>query len=131
MQFLFWRRKGDSNPRYSYPYDSLANCWFQPLTHLSVSRFIKHYPFSTLAFCSSCTKCFFRRALLDALFLRGTTVDLSELSLSSQKRVQRYAFFLNCANQSCRFSYFFCFFLVISYFCSTFAPDFDLLTSNL
>lgn len=29
------RREGDSNPRYSYPYDSLANCWFQPLTHLS------------------------------------------------------------------------------------------------
>ncbi len=31
----FLRRKGDSNPRYSYPYDSLANCWFKPLTHLS------------------------------------------------------------------------------------------------
>ncbi len=31
----FSRRKGDSNPRYSYPYDSLANCWFKPLTHLS------------------------------------------------------------------------------------------------
>ncbi len=30
------RRKGDSNPRYGYPYDSLANCWFKPLTHLSV-----------------------------------------------------------------------------------------------
>ena len=30
-----WRREGDSNPRYSIPYDSLANCWFQPLTHLS------------------------------------------------------------------------------------------------
>ena len=29
------RRKGDSNPRYPYEYDSLANCWFQPLTHLS------------------------------------------------------------------------------------------------
>ena len=29
------RRKGDSNPRYGYPYDSLANCWFKPLTHLS------------------------------------------------------------------------------------------------
>ncbi|MFM1893133.1 MAG: hypothetical protein RIQ90_299 [Bacteroidota bacterium] len=28
---LRWER--DSNPRYSYPYDSLANCWFQPLTH--------------------------------------------------------------------------------------------------
>ena len=29
------RREGDSNPRYGYPYDSLANCWFQPLPHLS------------------------------------------------------------------------------------------------
>jgi hypothetical protein len=29
------RREGDSNPRYSYPYGSLANCWFKPLTHLS------------------------------------------------------------------------------------------------
>ena len=34
---LIWRREGDSNPRYSNPYDSLANCWFQPLTHLSNS----------------------------------------------------------------------------------------------
>ena len=38
--FLFFlehllRKRGDSNPRYSYPYDSLANCWFQPLTHPS------------------------------------------------------------------------------------------------
>jgi hypothetical protein len=30
------RREGDSNPRYSYPYGSLANCWFKPLTHLSL-----------------------------------------------------------------------------------------------
>ncbi len=29
------RKKGDSNPRYPYEYDSLANCWFQPLTHPS------------------------------------------------------------------------------------------------
>ena len=29
------RKEGDSNPRYGYPYDSLANCWFQPLTHPS------------------------------------------------------------------------------------------------
>ena len=35
VPILFLRREGDSNPRYSYPYDSLANCWFQPLTHLS------------------------------------------------------------------------------------------------
>ena len=30
-QLTRWER--DSNSRYSYPYDSLANCWFQPLTH--------------------------------------------------------------------------------------------------
>jgi len=31
------RRGGDSNPRYRLTqYGSLANCWFQPLTHLSV-----------------------------------------------------------------------------------------------
>ena len=30
-----WRKLGDSNPRYGYPYDSLANCWFQPLTQTS------------------------------------------------------------------------------------------------
>ena len=35
--FLFLRKRGDSNPRYSYPYDSLANCWFQPLTHPSIA----------------------------------------------------------------------------------------------
>ena len=39
------RREGDSNPRYGYPYDSLANCWFQPLTHLSSGRFAEmRYP---------------------------------------------------------------------------------------
>lgn len=130
MQFLFWRRKGDSNPRYSYPYDSLANCWFQPLTHLSVSRFIKHHPFLLMHFAAVVQSAFFVEHCL-MLYFRCTTVDLSELSLSSQKRVQRYAFFLNCANQSCRFRYFFCFFLDISYFCSTFAADFDLLTLNL
>lgn len=32
------RREGDSNPRYSFPYGSLANCWFKPLTHLSNLR---------------------------------------------------------------------------------------------
>ncbi len=29
------RRERDSNPRYSYPYVSLANWWFKPLTHPS------------------------------------------------------------------------------------------------
>ena len=37
---ILLRREGDSNPRYGCPYGSLANCWFQPLTHLSVSLFI-------------------------------------------------------------------------------------------
>ena len=31
------RKLGDSNPRYGYPYGSLANCWFQPLTQTSKS----------------------------------------------------------------------------------------------
>ena len=31
-----WRRRRDSNPRYSFPYGTLAMCWFQPLTHSSV-----------------------------------------------------------------------------------------------
>ena len=30
-----WRRRRDSNPRYSFPYDALAKRWFQPLTHVS------------------------------------------------------------------------------------------------
>lgn len=33
------RKLGDSNPRYGYPYGSLANCWFQPLTHPSRVRY--------------------------------------------------------------------------------------------
>ena len=34
---VFLRKRGDSNPRYSYPYVSLANWWFQPLTHTSLN----------------------------------------------------------------------------------------------
>ena len=30
------RRERDSNPRYGCPYDSLANCSFRPLRHLSL-----------------------------------------------------------------------------------------------
>ena len=30
------RKEGDSNPRYGNPYVSLANWWFQPLTHPSL-----------------------------------------------------------------------------------------------
>ena len=43
----FWtapleRKRGDLNPRYGYPYVSLANWWFQPLTHTSMS-FALHF----------------------------------------------------------------------------------------
>ena len=31
----FWRWGGDSNPRNSFPFVSLANWWFKPLTHLT------------------------------------------------------------------------------------------------
>ncbi len=38
-----WRRGRDLNPRYGFtPYDSLANCWFKPLTHLSARRELNH-----------------------------------------------------------------------------------------
>ena len=55
-----WERKRrDSNSWYGYPYGSLANCWFQPLTHTS-SKLYK-----LLLFCSAkvitifeITKCF-------------------------------------------------------------------------
>ena len=30
-----WRRERDSNPRYGYPYDGLANRCLRPLSHLS------------------------------------------------------------------------------------------------
>ena len=32
---IWLRKEGDSNPRYGDPYVSLANWWFQPLTHPS------------------------------------------------------------------------------------------------
>ncbi len=38
--YRFSRKRGDSNPRYGYPYVSLANWWFQPLTHTSMAAFL-------------------------------------------------------------------------------------------
>ena len=37
------RKLGDSNPRYGYPYGSLANCWFQPLTQTSNTFFVEAF----------------------------------------------------------------------------------------
>ena len=45
---ILQRKRGDSNPRYSYPYVSLANWWFQPLTHTS-----KAHATSILANCGA------------------------------------------------------------------------------
>ena len=35
LRYAPWRWERDSNPRYGCPYGSLANYWFQPLTHLT------------------------------------------------------------------------------------------------
>ena len=37
ITFFFERWGRDSNPRYRYQYDSLANCSFRPLRHLTIS----------------------------------------------------------------------------------------------
>ena len=52
---LFLRKEGDSNPRYGYPYDSLANCWFQPLTHPSPRLARDRQLLSEFAFYSKAT----------------------------------------------------------------------------
>ena len=44
------RKEGDSNPRYGYPYDSLANCWFQPLTHPSPRLSVIRHALSEMLF---------------------------------------------------------------------------------
>ena len=41
MQLNLKRRGRDSNPRYRCQYDSLANCSFRPLRHLSYSQNIR------------------------------------------------------------------------------------------
>ena len=38
------RKLGDSNPRYGYPYVSLANWWFQPLTQTSFTSINPAFP---------------------------------------------------------------------------------------
>ena len=46
---LHLRKEGDSNPRYPFEYVSLANWWFQPLTHPSKGRFVVDIIFSNAA----------------------------------------------------------------------------------
>ena len=53
----FFLRKGrDSNSWYGYPYDSLANCWFQPLTHPSPRRSVLGHVMSEMLFFESACK---------------------------------------------------------------------------
>ena len=42
--FYSLRRGRDSNPRYRYQYDSLANCSFRPLRHLSFKPLFSALP---------------------------------------------------------------------------------------
>ena len=54
MAHGFLLRKGrDSNSWYGYPYDSLANCWFQPLTHPSPRRSVLGHVMSEMLFFES------------------------------------------------------------------------------
>ena len=80
------RRKGDSNPRYSYPYDSLANCWFKPLTHLSLQK-LKTLRSPTV---SLKAHCFVRRLLFRAFEQKTYRF--------CQMRLQNYNFFLIYTN---------------------------------
>ena len=64
------RKEGDSNPRYGNPYGSLANCWFQPLTHPSKMRVQRYdYFFVSANFWAT----FFEKS-----YLKATTSDSSE-----------------------------------------------------
>ena len=40
----YLRKEGDSNPRYENSHGSLANCWFQPLTHPSFRWLVSVLP---------------------------------------------------------------------------------------
>ena len=83
---IFSRKRGDSNPRYGYPYVSLANWWFQPLTQTSfLSRFLADSNRRT-RFCRPLTK----------PLIQGTNISFFSLaSFVSRLRLQRYDYFLN------------------------------------
>ena len=50
--WIFLRKGRDSNSWYGYPYDSLANCWFQPLTHPSPRLSVLGHVMSEMLFFS-------------------------------------------------------------------------------
>ena len=54
--WIFLRKGRDSNSWYGYPYDSLANCWFQPLTHPSPRRSVLGHVMSEMLFFESACK---------------------------------------------------------------------------
>ncbi len=65
---LHLRKEGDSNPRYPFEYVSLANWWFQPLTHPSKGRFVVDVIFFK---CSAKISGIFETANFFALFYFG------------------------------------------------------------
>ncbi len=79
------RREGDSNPRYPYEYVSLANWWFQPLTHPSFrceTKFLHCcFPYST-----HCLNVF--NLLIFAIPLLNA-VQIYILSLLLQKKINK------------------------------------------
>ena len=97
------RKLGDSNPRYGYPYVSLANWWFQPLTQTSFlfSRFLADSNRRT-RFCRPLTK----------PLIQGTIHRLA--IVFSRLRCKGTAFFRTCKS-------FHTFFFTIPVFCGFFS----------
>ena len=97
------RKEGDSNPRYGNPYGSLANCWFQPLTHPSL-RTWSQKPWGYLLDCGckgntifwtlQIFKRFFSLLSLFSLKERNTGLEPATLGLGSQCST-------NWANSAC------------------------------
>ena len=118
---LFLRKEGDSNPRYGYPYDSLANCWFQPLTHPSPRLARDRQLLSELAlFPKSAAKVllFFDMTKYFGVFFKKTTnlPILALLNYYTRAREQKNRS-LSCLSAKIlskflRVSYFFCIFAV-------------------
>ena len=81
----FWRKLGDSNPRDCYPYVSLANWWFQPLTQTSFLRGSWRIRTAVHGFADR----WLSHSSKEPIF------HYSHASFVSRLRMQRYDYFLN------------------------------------
>ena len=84
---LLWRWGGDSNPRNPYEFGSLANCWFQPLTHLTKTlRFIAGSAKIQILFNLQITYCALQLFLIcDKYWISDSKSDACENGVSKGK----------------------------------------------